>query len=77
MALKKRGFEGIIITTKTFSGERRMEKKEKKKYEKPRISKVTLDAETAILGKCKNTGLTGPRGAHCGLPFPQCREPGS
>lgn len=49
----------------------------KKKYEKPKLTKIKLDPETAVLGKCKNTGMRGPRGAHCGLPFPQCRRPGS
>jgi hypothetical protein len=62
---------------KARSGEKQMAKNNKKKYEKPRLTKITLDPETAVLGKCKNTGMTGPRGAHCGLPAPVCREPGS
>ena len=54
-----------------------MSKNKKKKYEKPKMTKITLDPETAVLGKCKNMGMTGPRGGNCGLPFPQCRVPGS
>jgi hypothetical protein len=41
------------------------------------LLKITLDPETAVLGKCKNQGLTGPRGANCGWPVPVCREQGS
>jgi hypothetical protein len=54
-----------------------MAKNHKKRYEKPKLSKITLDPETAVLGKCKNTNLTGPNGAHCGVPVPICRIPGS
>jgi len=54
-----------------------MEKGHKKKYEKPKLTKIRLDPETAVLGKCKNTGLRGPNGDHCGVPFPICREAGS
>jgi hypothetical protein len=54
-----------------------MERNNKKKYEKPKLTKLPLDPETAVLGKCKNTGLRGPRGANCGMPFPLCREVGS
>jgi hypothetical protein len=49
----------------------------RKKYEKPKLTRIRLDPETAVLGKCKNSGLRGPSGDHCGVPFPLCREPGS
>ena len=49
----------------------------RKKYEKPKVTKIRLDPETAVLGKCKNFGLTGPNGTDCGAPFPVCREQGS
>jgi hypothetical protein len=42
-----------------------MAKNDKKKYEKPKLSKVTLDPETAVLGKCKTLGKTGPNGPNC------------
>ena len=54
-----------------------MEKNKKKKYEKPKVTKIKLDPQCAVLGFCKATGIMGPRGANCGIPFPQCRAPGS
>lgn len=54
-----------------------MERNNRKKYEKPKLSKIKLDPETAVLGKCKNTTLVGPNGANCGVPVPICRVPGS
>jgi hypothetical protein len=42
-----------------------MAKNNKKRYEKPKLTKITLDPETAVLGKCKNVGLTGPNGSNC------------
>ena len=38
-----------------------MEKDKKKKYEKPKVTKINLDAECAVLGFCKTTGSLGPR----------------
>ncbi|MBW2059139.1 MAG: hypothetical protein JRJ26_16755 [Deltaproteobacteria bacterium] len=39
-----------------------MEKREKKKYEKPEVTRVALDPSTAVLGvSCKSTGVAfGP-----------------
>ena len=54
-----------------------MGKNVKAKYEKPKLTKIRLDPETAVLGKCKNTGLRGPGRANCGVPLPICRIPGS
>ena len=52
-----------------------MEKK--KKYEKPEVKRVKLDAKCAVLGFCKHTGSLGPNGGDCGQPFPECRQAGS
>jgi hypothetical protein len=32
----------------------------KKKYEKPQITRITLDAQTAVLGFCKGAAGGGP-----------------
>ena len=39
-----------------------MEKKVKKEYEKPKITRIRLDATGAVLGFCKSTGSLGPGG---------------
>ena len=49
----------------------------RKKYEKPKLTKIRLDPETAVLGKCKAVGKRGPGKSDCGFPFPICREMGS
>ena len=36
--------------------------KEKKPYEKPKITRIKLDAKTAVLGVCKTAGAGGPSG---------------
>jgi hypothetical protein len=54
-----------------------MEEKQKKKYEKPTVRKIKLDAKTAVLGFCKNTGFIGPGGPGCGQPGPGCNSSGS
>jgi len=56
-----------------------MEKeKQKRKYEKPEVTKIKLDARTAVLGVCKTAGSSGgPTGANCGPPLPQCLDSGS
>ena len=55
-----------------------MEKKKKKKYVKPKLTKIYLDAECAMLGACKFVGAaTGPNGSDCGLPFPSCKNSSS
>ena len=50
-----------------------MKSAEKKEYEKPKITKIKLDAACAVLGFCKTSGTVGPGvggGAGCtpGLP---------
>jgi hypothetical protein len=51
---------------------------EKKKYIKPEIKKIKLDAKTAVLAVCKTAGGTGPEGGNCGPPiFQPCQENGS
>ena len=44
-----------------------MEKDQKKKYEKPEVTRITLDAKCAVLGFCKtyNTGGAGPVVSYC------------
>ena len=54
-----------------------MEKKNKKKYVKPELTKIYLDAECAVLGACKFVGGSGPNGSDCGLPFPACNNSSS
>jgi len=52
--------------------------KEKKKYIKPEIKKIRLDAKTAVLAVCKTSGIGGPSGVGCGPPtFQPCQGPGS
>ena len=50
-----------------------MGEKKKKKYVKPEITKIYLDAECAVLGACKFSGGSGPNGSNCGIPIPACR----
>jgi len=46
-----------------------MEKKGKKKYEKPRVTRIKLDAKGAVLGFCKiNGALWGPGNSDCNYP---------
>jgi hypothetical protein len=55
------------------------EENNKKFYEKPRLTKIKLDPQCAVLGFCKNSaasGNAGPRGVACGVPF-ICRAAGS
>ena len=54
-----------------------MEKK--KKYKKPRVTRVKLDAKCAVLGFCKSTalGAVGPAAINCGVPFAPCSGAGS
>jgi hypothetical protein len=44
-----------------------MKKKKKKKYVKPKITRIKLDAETAVLMACKVAGgsAEGPRNINC------------
>ena len=56
-----------------------MMKKIKKKYEKPEIRRIKLDAQTAVLSVCKTTGPGGgPTSQLCGPPrFQPCVDAGS
>ena len=55
------------------------EKKKKKRYEKPSVTRVKLDAKCAVLGFCKMNmvGMVGPGAINCGLPATPCSAPGS
>jgi hypothetical protein len=53
-----------------------MEEKNKRKYEKPEVTKIYLDAECAVLGACKTTGQAGPSGSGCQNVFP-CNQQSS
>jgi hypothetical protein len=71
---------GIIFPScRLQSGAKVMEKeKKKRKYEKPKVTKIKLDAKCAVLGFCKTNGSTGgPTGANCGPPLPACFTSGS
>jgi hypothetical protein len=57
-----------------------MEKKNKKrKYVKPKITKIKLDPTTVVLASCKAAGISaGPLNNNCrGGVFGICREQGS
>ena len=47
----------------------------KKTYETPRITKVSLRPEEAVLGACKIAGSAGPVGSSCNTT--KCRAQGS
>ena len=51
------------------------EKNERKSYEAPRIIRVSLRPDEAVLGHCKVSGVAGPGNSSCGALF--CRTPGS
>jgi len=54
-----------------------MEKKVKKKYEKPRVTRVSLDAKAVVLGFCKAESIGGPGYLnHCNPPL-GCKSIGS
>lgn len=54
-----------------------MEKKTKRKYERPEVTRIDLDAKCAVLGFCKSTGFLGPGApANCKL-FGVCHKKGS
>jgi hypothetical protein len=42
-----------------------MEKDAKKNYEKPQITRIKLDAKTAVLSVCKTSGSFGPGTVGC------------
>jgi hypothetical protein len=50
----------------------------KKKYRKPEIKRISLDAKTAVLAVCKTASIGGPSGVGCGPPeFQPCQDAGS
>jgi hypothetical protein len=54
-----------------------MDNKEKKTYEKPRITRIKLDARTAVLGICKTSGAGGPAAYGCEVVGVPCDSAGS
>jgi hypothetical protein len=48
----------------------------KKEYEQPKITVISLRPEEAVLGHCKNSGMSGPVGTNCSA-VGSCRTPGS
>jgi len=56
-----------------------MQEEKKKKYEKPKLTRIRLDAKCAVLGFCKTSGKAGPgvgAGAGCSPGIP-CDSVGS
>jgi hypothetical protein len=56
-----------------------MKSEKKEHYEKPKLTKIRLDAKCAVLGFCKTSGKKGPgvgSGAACTAGTP-CDAPGS
>jgi len=53
-----------------------MEEKNKRKYMKPKVTKIDLDAECAVLGACKTGSVHGPSGTGCQNMFP-CNQQSS
>ncbi len=49
----------------------------KKPYEKPKVSRVTLDARCAVLGFCKGAVGGGPGFGECSTGFENCLSYGS
>ena len=54
-----------------------MEGKKKRKYIKPKVVKIYLDAKCAVLGACKTSGQHGPSGLGCIGGIPGCAMLGS
>jgi hypothetical protein len=46
-------------------------------YEAPKVIRVSLRPEEAVLGHCKVTGATGPVATSCRSVLGACRTPGS
>jgi hypothetical protein len=53
------------------------EKDNKKTYEKPKVTRIKLDARTAILGICKTSGAGGPGYFNCDNLGAPCESAGS
>ena len=60
-----------------FVSEAAMSQSEKKRYEKPTLRKVKLDAKCAVLGFCKTTGKIGPGNPGCAVGASRCLVQGS
>jgi hypothetical protein len=58
-----------------MSEENQPMKDDRKPYEAPRIIRVSLRPDEAVLGHCKISGVAGPGNSSCGALF--CRTPGS
>ena len=56
-----------------------MEENQKKKaYDKPKVTRIRLDAQCAVLGFCKGVSGGGPAGAGCQDVFEtDCQSSGS
>jgi hypothetical protein len=55
-----------------------MKRKVKKKYEKPTVTKVGLEAKVSVLGNCKTGSQTGPPDlSGCVLVITPCTTIGS
>ena len=54
-----------------------MERNKKKKYKKPKVTRINLDARTAVLGFCRTTGSFGPAVPNCGQGMAPCSSVGS
>jgi hypothetical protein len=52
-------------------------KNQKKAYEPPRVTIVSLRPEEAVLGHCKSNSSAGPVGSSCQGAGPACRGNGS
>jgi hypothetical protein len=50
-------------------------KEERKPYEAPRLIRVSLRPDEAVLGHCKISGAAGPASGSCASLF--CKTPGS
>jgi hypothetical protein len=51
--------------------------REKKGYEPPKVTVISLRPEEAVLGSCKNASSAGPAGASCKIAGGNCHTPGS
>jgi hypothetical protein len=54
-----------------------MEEKSKRKYVKPKVTKIYLDAVCVLSAGCKTSGILGPEGTGCPGTFGSCYEAGS
>jgi hypothetical protein len=54
-----------------------LEPQDKAAYEAPKVIRVSLRPEEAVLGHCKVTGAAGPVATSCRNAYGACRTPGS